>query len=60
MVARITAKEYIAARQIKRRLYFRGQPRRCSLRLCYGFDPKKFNKLLGDTPTFTKNMSVVK
>lgn len=29
-----------------------GQTRRCSLRLRYGFDPKKYNKLLGDTPYF--------
>ena len=35
-MARITAKKYIAAKQMKkRRLYFRGQTRRCSLRLCY-------------------------
>lgn len=35
-MARIATKEYVAARQMKkRRLYSRGQTRRCSLRLCY-------------------------
>ena len=35
-MARITTKKHIASRQMKkRRLYSRGQTRRCSLRLCY-------------------------
>lgn len=35
-MAWITTKEYVAAKQMKkRRLYSRGQARRCSLRLCY-------------------------